>query len=120
MIANEGQSLSSPADLLSYAGRILKKKKPDGELLYSNIHYVVVFAINMKIASPEFPQGIVGWFPGRREKEPDPIRTSFLNDLGESWFKFCAEESGHTYARTRLDLDQIKAMRFIPPTPDQE
>lgn len=116
LIANEGQFISSPADLMTYAARILKKRKPDGQLIYSSIQYVVVFAVNTRIASPEFPKGMVSWFAGRREQGAEEPWTEFLNELGESWIRFCTEKMGSTYSRRRLDLEQIKSMRFVPPT----
>jgi hypothetical protein len=115
LIANERQFFSPPADLLTFIARILNKKKSDGHVIYSSIHHVVLFTVNVKIASPEFPQGIFAWLAGYRSGENDAARMGFLNQLGTSWMQFCAGKRGGTHSLVELGKARLGAMNFVPP-----
>jgi len=114
LIANEGHFFSSPADLLTYIARILKKRKSDGGKIYSNIHRIVIFSANVPLASPEFPQGLLGWVPAFRD-ENDQETAAFLMKLGESWSRFCAAKRGGAYIPVPMRHSQIEEMMFFKP-----
>src|ERR1700735_2510765 len=77
LIANEAQLSESPMNLAIYLARILRKIKaePECEQLYSNIHYIVVFAVNLIVVSREFPDGCFPWISFCRGVEDQTTAT---------------------------------------------
>jgi hypothetical protein len=117
LIANEEQTFSSPANLFTFVARIFKKTKAEGQILYSNIHYVVVLSVNMLVISPERPNGTLVWFSGYRGKAEDSI-SAFLQGLGNSWMKFCAAKRGNELLEVRFSKPEIEDLGFVKPPYD--
>lgn len=114
LLANEAQLSSSPINLATYLARISRKKKSDSEKLFSNIQYIVVFAVNLMVVSPEFPNGCFPWISFCREVEDETMGT-FLAGLGTSWMKFCAAKRGDVNAEVVFPKTGLEGLEFAKP-----
>ena len=117
LVANERQFTTPPEDLITFIARILQKKKPDGKPVFSNLHHVVLFSINVQAVTAEHPGGIFIWLSGYRDLPPDPIVKKFLTEFGDSLFRFCAAKRGHIHAPVQLG-GKIDGLRFVNSKPD--
>jgi hypothetical protein len=95
LLNNERPSYIGPLDYVTFAARILNKKKSNGESLFSSIHRVVFFSVNLPITSPEYPNGAMVWMPAYRAGETDEPTGTFLQNLGTAWLAFLGQKRGN-------------------------
>jgi hypothetical protein len=116
LIANEARTFLTPSDLMGCFARILKKQKSDGQFVFSNIHHIVLFSVNMKVKTRTYPDGIFHWIPGFRIGENNPEINNFLTQLGASWFKFNAKKRNASEIRLKQDGEPVEGMEYLSPS----
>jgi len=109
-VTSDGNTSLQPYDVLYFLDRTLKKKKPDGSPLYSNIRGVVYFTLS----SPGYHQAvsmpILFWLGIPCDPNDNEMKT-FMNYLETHWFSFIREVKGQAVLRMidqRIRLQDIK------------
>ena len=116
LLANERPSYMKPEDYVIFVARILNKKKPNGELVFSNIHRVVFFSVNVPMWTPKHPNGIFAWMPGYRAGETDEPTGRFLQELGNSWLAFLRRKRGNILTEIITSNDSVADLDFVRPS----
>jgi len=87
LLASDGNHSLQPNEVLFFLLRILQKKKPNGEILFSGIRGVCYFSLNMRAHVVGLPAPVVFWIGGPREQDDVEMRT-FCDRLELAWHKF--------------------------------
>jgi hypothetical protein len=112
LIANEANRTLTPADIFTLLSRILGRKKPDGSLVCSSIHWIVLFSTNVAVLHARDPRPMTFWRAAYRTG-PDPAISNFLADMQVAWNVHCAEKQGLPLKEVNLSGADFEEIRFV-------
>lgn len=91
-LVNDAPTFLPPLDEMNLAARILQSKKPDGNNIYSHLHWIVYFSVNPKAVTAD-GVGLNFWLPCFRE-QGDSVTGQFLQELRLAWIRYHGQQLG--------------------------
>lgn len=101
LLASDGNKDLQPGSVWFLAGRILKKKHPDGAPQYSNINGLAYFTPRIPVWVPHRRQHVFIW--ADEVRGDDPALANFLKGLSSAWYEFHAIQTGTQIPRFAAD-----------------
>jgi hypothetical protein len=97
-LSSDGNRSLQPYDVMFFLDRILKKKKEDSSLQYSNIDGMVYFSWTMPGRLPNIPRPIQFWMGFPRDPNDTKVK-EFMDHLENLWYEFQCDVMGHRIPR---------------------
>jgi len=114
LIAIDGNYSLQPEDLITHFGRILTKTKKDGSLLYSSIHWVVFFTVNVGVRLKNMPEDALVWLPAYRYRD-DTTTSTFIEKLREGWIGFHKTLTGSNGPTLQVEAETLSNAVLVRP-----